>query len=235
MNQTKSTPKPLIKTVDLCRHFKRGSHEVRAVDQINIEVAAGEFVAVVGASGSGKSTLLAMLAGLDTPTSGYIEVGSDRLDGLSASQLAGFRAKRVGMVFQSFNLIAHRSALQNVELALFFDGTPPDERKTKAVAVLSQLGLVDRLDHRPADLSGGEQQRVALARAVVKNPDLLFADEPTGNLDYDHSRQIADLLKDLNRSGITIVMVTHDREMASRCAHRSIRLEYGRVIEEPGV
>ncbi len=235
MNQTKTTPKPLIRTSDLCRYFKRGDHEVRAVDEINIEVATGEFVAVVGASGSGKSTLLAMLAGLDTPTSGYIEVGTDRLDGLTASQLADFRAKRVGMVFQSFNLIAHRTALQNVELALYFDGTPPAERKTKAVAVLSQLGLVDRLDHRPADLSGGEQQRVALARAVVKSPYLLFADEPTGNLDYDHSRQIADLLKDLNRSGITVVMVTHDREMASRCADRSIRLEYGRLIEEPGL
>lgn len=233
MNQTETNTRPLIRTVDLCRYFKRGDHEVRAVDRVNIEVATGEFVAVVGASGSGKSTLLAMLAGLDTPSSGYVEVGANRLDRISAAELAVFRANKVGMVFQSFNLVSHRTALQNVELALYFDGTPPAERKSRAVAALDRLGLIDRLDHRPADLSGGEQQRVALARAMVKSPDLLFADEPTGNLDYDHSRQIADLLTDLNREGITVIMVTHDREMASRCAHRSIRLDYGRVIGEP--
>ena len=235
MSQTNPTTKPLIQTVDLCRYFKRGDHEVRAVDRVNIEILAGEFVAVVGASGSGKSTLLAMLAGLDTPTSGHIEVAARLLNRLSASELSEYRANRVGMVFQSFNLVSHRTALQNVELALYFDGTPPAERKTRAVAMLERLGLIDRLDHRPADLSGGEQQRVALARAVVKSPDMLFADEPTGNLDYDHSRQIAELLTELNREGITVVMVTHDREMASRYAHRSIRLEYGRVIEEPTV
>jgi len=235
MSQAEPTIRPLIQTVDLCRYFKRGDHEVRAIDRVNIEIVAGEFVAVVGASGSGKSTLLAMLAGLDTPTSGHIEVGPDRLDRMSPAEAAEYRARQVGMVFQSFNLVAHRTALQNVELALYFDGTPPAERKTRAVGMLERLGLIDRLDHQPADLSGGEQQRVALARAMVKNPNMLFADEPTGNLDYDHSQQIAGLLTELNRGGITIVMVTHDREMASRYANRSIRLEYGRVIEEPTV
>ena len=233
MSQTEFTTKPLIRTVDLCRYFKRGNHEVRAIDRVNIEVAAGEFVAVVGASGSGKSTLLAMLAGLDTPTSGRIDIGNVALGRMSRAELASFRSRQVGMVFQSFNLVSHRTALQNVELALYFDGTPRGERRQRATATLEQLGLGDRLDHRPADLSGGEQQRVALARAMVKNPGILFADEPTGNLDYDHSQQIAGLLTELNRDGITVIMVTHDREMASRYAHRTIRLAYGRTIKEP--
>lgn len=223
---------PLIQATDLCRYFNRGQHEVRAVDRVSMEVRTGEFLTVVGSSGSGKSTLLAMLAGLDTPTSGSVTVGSTDLASMSRQEIADYRAARVGMVFQSFNLIAHRTALQNVELALYFGETPANERSDKAREVLAQLGLADRLDHRPADLSGGEQQRVAIARAMVKKPDILFADEPTGNLDYDHSQQIAQILTDLNSQGITIVMVTHDREIAEQCSDRTIRLVYGKIDPE---
>ena len=221
-----------IHTMDLCRYYRRGPHEVRALDRVSLAIARGEFVAVVGASGSGKSTLLALLAGLDTPTSGQIEVGGRQLATMSRKDLAGYRASRVGMIFQSFNLIPHRTALQNVELALYFDGTPWHERTGKARATLESLNLGDRLDHRPADLSGGEQQRVAIARALVKKPDILLADEPTGNLDYDHTRQIAGILTELNKQGITVIMVTHDQELAGQCAHRTMRLVYGRKVEE---
>ena len=223
---------PLIKTVNLGRYFNRGRHEVRAVDDISMSIDAGEFLAVVGASGSGKSTLLALMAGLDSPTAGQVEIGGVSLAGMTRRQLAAFRAHRVGMIFQSFNLIAHRTALQNVALALYFTSTPAAERHTRARAVLERLGLGDRLDHRPADLSGGEQQRVAIARAMVKEPDILFADEPTGNLDHDHSRQTADLLADLNSRGVTIVMVTHNTELARKYARRTAQLVYGKLAPE---
>ena len=223
---------PLIETSDLCRYFRRGPYEVRAIDRVTLSVAKGEFLALVGASGSGKSTLLAMLAGLDTPTSGQIEIGGRLLNDLSRRELGAYRAHRVGMIFQSFNLIAHRTALQNVELALYFNQTPRADRTGRARETLERLGLGERLDHRPADLSGGEQQRVAIARALVKSPEMLFADEPTGNLDYEHSRQIAAILSDLNQHGITVIMVTHDTELAAQHAHRTVRLVYGRVARE---
>jgi putative ABC transport system ATP-binding protein len=172
-----------------------------------------------------------MLAGLDTPTSGRITVDGKNLGDLSRQELASYRAHRVGMIFQSFNLIAHRTAQQNVELALYFNQTPRSERVRLARETLERLGLGDRLDHRPADLSGGEQQRVAVARALVKNPDILFADEPTGNLDRDNSVQIVSILSELNRQGITVIMVTHDIDIASSHAQRTIKLVYGQVAE----
>ena len=171
------------------------------------------------------------MAGLDTPTSGHIEVDGVSLSSLNRRELASYRARKVGMVFQSFNLIYHYTALKNVELALYFNNTPGAERRAKAVEILEYLGLADRLDHRPADLSGGEQQRVAIARALVKNPVILFADEPTGNLDYENSRLIGDLLSDLNRNGLTIVMATHDLGFAERCCNRIIRMHYGQIID----
>jgi putative ABC transport system ATP-binding protein len=186
---------------------------------------------VVGASGSGKSTLLNIMAGLDTPTSGKVEIENKSLYALTRRELAGYRAHKVGMIFQSFNLIAHYTALQNVETALYFNQTPHRERKAQAAAILDKLGLSDRLTHRPADLSGGEQQRVAIARAIVKNPEILFADEPTGNLDSDNALQIMQLLKELNQGGLTIVMVTHNLEMASEYAHTVVRMHYGRLVE----
>jgi putative ABC transport system ATP-binding protein len=199
------------------------------VDGVDLQVHSGEFVAVVGSSGSGKSTLLNLLAGLDTPTSGEVEVAGIRLSSLSQQARAAYRATRVGMVFQSFNLIGHRTALQNVELALFFDGTPKSRRRDLAREMLARLGLEDRTDHVPADLSGGEQQRVAIARALVKKPQLLFADEPTGNLDQENAGQIAGLLTDLNQSGITVILVTHDLELAARHAARTEHMHYGKM------
>ena len=183
----------------------------------------------MGASGSGKSTLLNLLAGLDTPTDGHVEFDGTTLGSLGRRELSAYRAHRVGMIFQSFNLIAHHTALRNVELALYFNKTARRDREPRAREILERLGLGDRLDHRPSDLSGGEQQRVAIARALVKQPEILFADEPTGNLDRDNADQIADLLIDLKRDGLTVILATHDLEMAKRCAQRTIRMDYGRV------
>jgi putative ABC transport system ATP-binding protein len=219
----------IILTDRLCRTYGRGAQEVRAVDGANLGVGEGQFLAIVGASGSGKSTLLNLLAGLDTPTSGTIEFKGTALNSMSRRALAAYRAKRVGMMFQSFNLIHHRTALENVELALYFNGSPVRERRSSAASMLERLGLCDRMTHRPSDLSGGEQQRVALARALVKSPEILFADEPTGNLDESNAAEIISLLRELNARGLTIVMVTHDVEMAMRIAHRTLRMHYGRI------
>lgn len=218
-----------LHAVELCRYYRRGLQQVRALDGVSLDVRRGEFLGIVGSSGSGKSTLLNLLAGLDTPTSGSVEFDGSVLSGMSRKQLAGYRAYKVGMIFQSFNLVSHYTALQNVEAALFFNDTRPRERRGLAGAVLEQLGLADRISHKPSDLSGGEQQRVAVARAIVKKPAMLFADEPTGNLDYENTRQIAQLLTALNREGLTVVMVTHNLEMAQECAHRTIRMQYGKV------
>jgi len=224
---------PFLRAVDLCRHYRRGPHIVRALDGVSLDVERGEFLSLVGSSGSGKTTLLNLLAGLDTPTSGSLEVDGVDFSTLSRRQRSSYRAIKVGMIFQSFNLISHYTALQNVEAALYFNGTPPKERRRLGTAALEQLGLSDRLMHRPADLSGGEQQRVAIARAVVKRPEVLFADEPTGNLDLENADQIATLLTSLNKDGLTIIMVTHNAEIASAIARRSIRLHYGRMLGEP--
>jgi len=218
-------------TIDLCRYYRRGPQEVRALDGVILAVERGEFLGIVGSSGSGKSTLLNLLAGLDTPTSGLVEFEQVPLTSMSRRQLAAYRAHKVGMVFQSFNLISHYTALQNVETALYFNGSSPKDRHRLAAAVLDRLGLDDRMTHRPADLSGGEQQRVAVARAIVKKPEILFADEPTGNLDYENAQQIASLLSSLNRDGLTIVMVTHNLEMAQQIADRTIRMQYGHVLD----
>ena len=229
------TRHPHLRTFNLCRYYRRGASEVRALDDVSIEIGRGEFVSLVGASGSGKTTLLNLLAGLDTPTLGSVEFDGLRLADISRRERARARAKKLGMIFQSFNLISHYSALQNVEIALAFNGTPPAERRTLAEETLVRLGLGDRLEHRPADLSGGEQQRVAVARAIVKKPEILFADEPTGNLDFENSRLISSLVRTFNDEGLTIVLVTHNLAMASELSHRIVRMEYGRVIgEEPG-
>ncbi len=221
-----------IRTAKLCRYYQRGTHEVRALDEVNLTIDRGEFVAVVGKSGSGKSTLLNLIAGLDTPTSGEVIVENNSLASMSRRQLSQYRAQRVGMIFQSFNLLSYRPALQNVEMALYFNNHTRSQRRDRAREVLARLGLADRESHRPADLSGGEQQRVAIARAIVKKPQILLADEPTGNLDEENSQLIADLLSELNQEGLTVLMVTHDQELAYRTAHRIVRMDYGAVIAD---
>lgn len=226
---------PWISTTGLCRCYQRGPQEIRAVDEVNLNIARGEFVGIVGSSGSGKSTLLNLLAGLDTPTAGQIKIGATALSSLSGKELAAYRAHQVGMIFQTFNLLPHHTALRNVEVALYFNGTPRIERRGRALAMLTRLGMGDRLDHRPNALSGGEQQRVAIARALVKHPEVIFADEPTGNLDYENARQIAALLTDLNSEGLTVVMVSHDLELARSICGRIIKMHYGRIVEDSGV
>lgn len=220
-----------IRTVGVSRLYRRGKHEVHALEGVSIDIGRGEFVSLVGASGSGKTTLLNLLSGLDTPTDGTVEFDGVALAAMPRRARAQQRAKKIGMIFQSFNLIPHYSALHNVEMALYFDGTPRDERRRLATETLARLGLSDRLTHKPADLSGGEQQRVAVARAIVKKPEILFADEPTGNLDYDNSRLIISLLREFNAGGLTVVLVTHNMTMASELSHRVVRLEYGKIVE----
>ena len=224
-------PEAWIRAHRLERVYRRAGHEVHAVDGVDLAMARGEFLAVVGTSGSGKSTLVNLLAGLDTPTAGHVEVDGRRLDALSRRALAAYRARTVGIVFQTFNLLPQHSALGNVEMALYFDGTPRRERRARAAAVLEQLGLAERLHHRPLDLSGGEQQRVAIARALVKRPGVLFADEPTGNLDRENTEAIVDVLGELRRDRIAVVLVTHDLDMAGRAADRVVRMQYGRIAD----
>ncbi len=214
----------------LKRYYRMGTTEVRAVDGVDLTIESGEFLSIVGASGSGKSTLLNLFAGLDRPTEGEITVPAGSLSSMNHRQMAKYRASEVGMVFQSFNLIAHRTALGNVELALYFSEMGKSKRLKLAAELLNRLGLGERLHHQPADLSGGEQQRVALARALVKNPKVLFADEPTGNLDRDSAYAVAEILKDWNGQGGTVVMVTHNVELAGRLSHRTVRMDYGKMV-----
>lgn len=221
-----------LKTSRLCRYYRRGPQEIRAVDNVDLTVRRGEFLGVVGSSGSGKSTLLNLLAGLDTPTSGSIDFNNVTLGSLSRRELSSYRMRSVGMVFQSFNLLHYKTALENVELALYFSDTGKAVRRERAESSLETLGLSDRLDHRPSDLSGGEQQRVAIARALVKQPEILFADEPTGNLDHDNALQIAELLAKLNREGLTILLVTHNLDLAGSYCSRIITMNYGKIIDD---
>ena len=216
----------------LKRYFRLGSAEVKALDGIDLAIEEGEFLSVAGASGSGKSTLLNLLAGLDKPTDGEIMTPTGPLQEMSSKRIARYRAEEIGMVFQSFNLIPHRTAQGNVEMALFFSKMEKAERKKKSADILQQLGLAERGHHKPSDLSGGEQQRVALARALVKNPQILFADEPTGNLDRDSSKMVAEILLDWKKLGNTVVMVTHNLDLAEKVSDRIVEMDYGKIVNE---
>ena len=216
----------------LKRYFRLGSAEVKALDGIDLVIEEGEFLTVAGASGSGKSTLLNLLAGLDMPTSGEIVTPTGPLQEMSSKRIARYRAEEIGMVFQSFNLIPHRTAQGNVEMALFFSRMEKSARKKKSADILQQLGLGERGRHKPSDLSGGEQQRVALARALVKNPQILFADEPTGNLDRDSSKMVAEILLDWKKLGNTVVMVTHNLDLAEKVSDRIVEMDYGKIVNE---
>ncbi|MGD8394287.1 MAG: ABC transporter ATP-binding protein [Candidatus Eiseniibacteriota bacterium] len=229
MGQAAPRANGFIETRELSRYYRRGPHEVRALDGVDLAIERGTCVGLIGASGSGKSTLLNLLGGLDTPTAGAVSVDGVELGALDRRQLAHFRARQVGMVFQAFNLLPQYDALRNVELALVMNGTPVELRRARATGMLERLGLGDRLDHRPADLSGGEQQRVAIARALVKEPDILLADEPTGNLDHGSTEQIVEVLGGLRERGLTIILATHDLEVARRVCQRTVELHYGRL------
>jgi predicted ABC-type transport system involved in lysophospholipase L1 biosynthesis ATPase subunit len=204
---------------------------VYALRGVSLEIRRSERVALLGKSGSGKSTLLNLIGGLDRPTEGRIEVGGRDLAQMSANQLARHRLITVGMIFQSFNLIPSRTALENVELPMVFAGRSRSTRRATARRALEAAGLGGRLDHRPAELSGGEHQRVAIARALVNNPEILLADEPTGNLDSATAGEVIDfLLAHLSAHGTTLILVTHDEELAGRCADRVLRLKDGQML-----
>ena len=210
-----------------------GSAIIRAVDGVNLDVASGEFVALLGASGSGKSSLLNLIAGLDSPTSGSVIVGGRNLAGLSRDQLAEYRRHTVGMVFQSFNLVPAMTVFENVELPLRFAEVERSKRGALVTTALERVGLSGRLRHRPVELSGGEQQRVALARALINQPGILLADEPTGNLDSHTGTEVMELMRNLNESlPMTVVLVTHERDLAEKYADRLISLADGKIAAD---
>ena len=222
-----------VQAENVCKHYRMGETLIRAVDGISLEIGRGEFVALLGASGSGKSSLLNLIAGLDRPTTGAIRVEGRNIAELSRSELAQYRLRTVGMVFQSFNLIPSMNVIENVELPMRFAEVERGERERLAREALQTVGLSGRLRHRPAELSGGEQQRTALARALINRPQLLLADEPTGNLDSHTGTEIMDLIRRFKESmGMTVVMVTHERALAERYAGRMVFLADGKIVGE---
>jgi ABC-type lipoprotein export system ATPase subunit len=222
-----------IQVENLCRHYRMGETLIRAVDGVSLGIHAGEFVALLGSSGSGKSSVLNLIAGLDRPTSGSVVVQDRDLAKLSREELAKYRLHVVGMVFQSFNLIASMTLAENVELPLRFAEVDRGQRSKLAREALERVGLRARMDHRPSELSGGEQQRAALARALINRPQLLLADEPTGNLDSHTGTEIMDMVRQFNRElGMTVVMVTHERALAERYAQRMIFLADGKLVDD---
>ena len=232
----KSRLVPLIRTRDLVKEYRLGrGHAVRALGGVTVDVERGDYIALLGRSGSGKSTLLNVVGGLDRPTAGSVEVDGTNVATLSERALAAFRATTVGFVFQSFHLQPRFQAWENVALPLVFAGERRPERRRRAHELLDRVGLTERARHRPAELSGGEQQRVALARALVRRPPLLLADEPTGNLDTDTSKQILDLLGEVREQGMTILLVTHDQELAAVRAGTILRMADGCIVEPPEV
>ena len=222
-----------VRTENVTRHYPMGEGLIRAVDGVSLTIDPGEFVALLGQSGSGKSTLLNLIAGLDRPTSGSVLVSGRDLAKMSSEELACYRRNDVGMVFQSFHLIPSMTITENVELPMRFAEVERAERAQRSREALERVGLGKRLDHRPSQLSGGEQQRVSLARALANRPRLLLADEPTGNLDSRTGEDILNLIRDLSLSlGMTVIMVTHERAIAERFAQRSVFLADGKLVSE---
>ncbi|MCX7891142.1 MAG: ABC transporter ATP-binding protein [Burkholderiales bacterium] len=224
-------PAPLIETRDLAKTYRMGDQTVAALRAVSVAIDAGEFVAVMGPSGSGKSTFMNLIGCLDTPSGGSYRLAGEEVSHLSADALAAIRNRRIGFVFQQFNLLARTSALDNVELPLLYAGVPAQERHERARRRLAQVGLEDRAHHLPSQLSGGQQQRVAIARALANDPLLMLADEPTGALDTRTSFELMALFQSLNRDGMTVVIVTHEPDIA-RFARRVVGFRDGRVVED---
>jgi putative ABC transport system ATP-binding protein len=236
MTSTPTAPTPVIELTGVSREFRIGTHVVRALDGINLTINHGEMVAIIGPSGSGKSTLMNTLGCLDQPTSGSFVLNGQDVSDLSDNQLAETRSKQLGFVFQSYNLLPRETAISNVELPLKYSGGySGKDRRSAAQTALDRVGLSERYDHRPMQMSGGEQQRVGIARALVKNPELILADEPTGNLDTKSSAEVIEMLRSLNEDdGKTIVVVTHDPEVAE-AMKRIIAFRDGRIVEDRAV
>ena len=221
-----------IKTEDLTRIYSSGTIQVTAIKDVTLSLDQGQFFGVTGASGSGKSTLMNLLAGLDRPSSGSIRVQGKLISELDKDELALYRRHQVGMIFQSFNLVSSYSALENVAFPLLFAGVAKKERTKRAAQILEKVGLYPRKDHRPFELSGGEQQRVAIARALINQPKILLADEPTGNLDSKTSSQIVQTLSELNKNqGLTVIMISHEETLLDQFADDVIHLRDGKVIQ----
>ena len=218
----------LVEIQDISKIYNPGENEVRALDHISLTIQKGEFVAIIGQSGSGKSTLMNMLGCLDVPTEGTYILNGQNVSKLSDNELSDIRNQEIGFIFQGFNLIANLTAQENVELPLIYRGVPKKERHELSVAALKKVGLAHRMDHRPSEMSGGQQQRVAIARAIAQAPPVILADEPTGNLDSASSMEILDILKQLHAENRTVILITHDNDIAKQ-AKRVIRIKDGKI------
>ena len=221
----------MINLENLCRHFEVGNQVVRALDEVDLVINKKEYVSIMGVSGSGKSTLLNILGLLDTPTSGDYVLSGINTSKMNDDEMAHIRSTKIGFVFQSFHLIPRLTAAENVEMPMVLSGLNPKERQEKVDNALARVSLTDRSDHRPEQLSGGQRQRVAIARSIVMEPDVLLADEPTGNLDSSSSKEIIKLIEELNQGGLTLIVVTHDKEMGRR-SDRLIELLDGKIIND---
>ena len=220
----------VIRLQNVKRYFLVGDFIVKALDGVSVDIQKGEFTSIMGPSGSGKSTMMNLVGCLDTPTSGLIDIDGENTAGLNEAELAYIRNRKVGFVFQQFNLLGKMTALENVITPLLYAGVSVRERKTRSIEALERVGLSDRMHHRPNELSGGQKQRVAIARALVNNPAILLADEPTGALDSKTGNQIMELFEELNSEGRTVILVTHDRELGMRSL-RQIRIRDGKLEE----
>jgi len=218
----------VVNTTKLCKIYQLGSIQLPALRDVDLEIEQGQYVAVMGPSGSGKSTLLNLLGCLDTPTSGHYWLGESDVSELDDDELSLIRGKRIGFVFQSYNLINQLNVIENIELPMFYQGLSEHESLERATELATMVGLGDRLKHRPSELSGGQQQRVAIARSLANDPMIILADEPTGNLDSESGAEILNILNDLHERGKTLIVVTHDEHIAAR-AQKSIHLLDGRV------
>ena len=219
----------LITIKDMCKIYNPGENEVRALDHVNLTIDRGEYVAIIGHSGSGKSTLMNMLGCLDVPTSGSYYLNGQDVSRMTDDELSDIRNVEIGFIFQGFNLIANLTAIENVELPLIYRGVPKAKRRELSVAALKKVGLAHRMNHKPSQMSGGQQQRVAIARAIAAEPPVILADDPTGNLDSASTKEIIAILEQLHDSGRTVVIITHDDEIAEQAARR-VRIKDGSVV-----
>lgn len=226
--EERETMSALVEIQDISKIYNPGENEVRALDHISLTIQKGEFVAIIGQSGSGKSTLMNMIGCLDVPTEGTYILNGQNVSKLSDNELSDIRNQEIGFIFQGFNLIANLTAQENVELPLIYRGVPKKERHELSVAALKKVGLAHRMDHRPSEMSGGQQQRVAIARAIAQAPPVILADEPTGNLDSASSMEILDILKQLHAENRTVILITHDNDIAKQ-AKRVIRIKDGKI------
>lgn len=221
----------MIKIHEICKEYQMGQQKLRVLNNVSLTVDKGEYVSIIGPSGSGKSTMMNILGCLDVPTTGKYYFEDEEVSGFTENQLADIRNKKIGFVFQKFNLLPRLNAFENVELPLIYKGIDPKERKKIVLKNLELVGLSDRMDHKPAELSGGQQQRVAIARSLVCSPQLILADEPTGNLDSKSGKDVMEMLKKLHKSGKTIVLITHDMNVANM-GSRIISISDGKIVSE---